>query len=51
MKEDVFVQYKSMEERMAAFRRMIAMRQEWEAHVREIIAKRNAAQAQGSSYA
>ena len=46
MKEEVFVHYRTVEERMAAFRRMIAMRQQWESHVREIMSKRNAAQPQ-----
>ena len=44
MKEDVFVQYNSPEERVAAFRRMVAMRQEWETRVRKIVEQREGSQ-------
>ena len=40
MKENVFVQYNTDEERIAAFRRMIGMRKEWENRVRRIMAQR-----------
>ena len=41
MNESVFVTYKTEEERMAAIRRMVGMRQVFEARVREMMAKRN----------
>ena len=41
MKEDIFIHYKTNEERVAAFKRMVGMRQEWEARVRNIVAQRN----------
>lgn len=40
MNESVFVTYKTEEERLEAVRRMIGMRQVFEARVREIMAKR-----------
>ena len=46
MSEDVFVRYSSAEERIAAFRRMIGLRQEWEARVRNIVAQRNEVKAE-----
>ena len=41
MNEDVFVKFNSEEERLAAKRRMVGMRKEFEERVREIMAKRN----------
>jgi len=40
MNESVFVKYETEEERMDAVRRMIGMRQVFEARVREIMARR-----------
>ena len=40
MSTPVFVKYKTTEERVEAFRRMVNMRQQWEEHVREIVAQR-----------
>ncbi len=40
MNENVFVKYETEEERMDAVRRMIGMRQVFEARVREILSKR-----------
>ena len=40
MNESVFVKYETEDERMDAVRRMIGMRQVFEARVREIMARR-----------
>ena len=40
-KDNIFVQFSTEEERKAALRKMVGMRQEWETRVREIMAKRN----------
>ena len=40
MEESVFVKYNTEEERMEALRRMVGLRKVFEAHVREIMAKR-----------
>lgn len=40
MSEDVFVKFNSNEERLAAKRRMVGMRKEFEARVKEIMAQR-----------
>ena len=44
MSEDVFVQFKTEEEHLAALRKMVGLRKKFEAHVREIMAKRNGMQ-------
>ena len=44
MSEDVFVKFNSNEERLAAKRRMVGMRKEFEARVGDIMAKRNGMQ-------
>ena len=40
MSEDVFVKFNSDEERLAAKRKMVGLRKEFEARVREIMAKK-----------
>ena len=40
MSEDVFVKFKNEEEHLAALRKMVGMRKEFETRVREIMAKR-----------
>ena len=44
MDENVFVQFKTEEERQAALRKMVGLRKEFEARVREIMAKRKGVQ-------
>ena len=44
MNEDVFVKFKNEEERLAALRKMVGLRKEFEARVRELMAKRNEVQ-------
>ena len=41
MNEDVFVKFNSKEEHLAALRKMVGLRKEFEARVKEIMAKRN----------
>ena len=41
MKEDVFVQFRTEEERLSALRKMVGMRKEFEARVADIMAKRS----------
>ena len=36
MDKPVFIQYNTPEERAAAFRRMIHLREEWEEHIRQV---------------
>jgi hypothetical protein len=39
--DNIFVQFRTEEERKNALRKMVGLRQEWETRVREIMAKRN----------
>ena len=43
MDKPVFIQYNTPEERAAAFRRMIHLREEWEEHIRQVKAAKQMA--------
>ena len=43
MDKPIFIEYKTPEERAAAFRRMIHLREEWEEHIRQIKAAKQMA--------
>lgn len=40
MDKSIFVQYNTEEERIAALRKMVGLRKEWEEHVRQLVAQR-----------
>ena len=43
MDKPIFIEYKTPEERAAAFRRMIHLREEWEEHIRQVKAEKQLA--------